>query len=147
MAAYGTSKRGHYQDGAFSVRLLRGHVTAPLEAHAERPLLKEGKRVAVARRQHDGVHRRAWMAEGREIGVLGGASELLPGCPSPALPGCTAKLMRPRLCSGAGRASALKPEVARPAAASTAAKRLPTASTWDSERSTFDSAAICARVW
>ena len=26
-------------------------------------------------------------------------------------------------------------------------KRLATASTWDSERSTFDSAEICARVW
>ena len=75
---------------------LRCHVTEPLESHAERLLVQEGERVAVARGQHDSIHRRAWMAEGREIGMLGGASELLPGP--------TAELMRPKLCSGAGRA-------------------------------------------
>ena len=59
----------HHQDGAFDVRLLRCHVTQTLESHADRPFVQEGEGVAVAGGQHDGIHRRAWMAEGGEIGV------------------------------------------------------------------------------
>ena len=64
----GGSLRPH-QDGAFNVRLLRCHVTETLESHAGRAFVQEGERVAVAGGQHDDIHRRAWIAEGREMGV------------------------------------------------------------------------------